>query len=64
MALYTCLIPYTLLFIGLIFFFEDTPQSLLKTKTAKEICQALNRIGKVNKGEDNIISEQEVEEFL
>ena len=58
------LIPYTIIFIVLIFFFQDTPQSLLKTKTAKEICQAINKIGRINKGEDNIVTEEEVEEFL
>ena len=58
------LIPYTIIFIVLIFFFQDTPQSLLKTKTAEEICQAINKIGRINKGEDNIVTEEEVDEFL
>ena len=54
------LIPYFLIFVFTILVFEDTPQSLLKTKTAKEICESLNRIGRINSGEDNLVSEEEV----
>ena len=60
-TLYFICISYTIMFLLVLFIFQDTPQSLLKTKTAKEICAALNRIGKMNLGEENIIDEEEVE---
>ena len=58
------LLPLTLLLLLTIFIFQDTPYSLLKSKSAKEICESLNRIGRINKGIDNLVSEEEVIEFL
>ena len=55
-TLYLLLIPHVVIFIFSFFFFEDTPQSLIKTKTAEEICISLNRIGRINLGEDNLIT--------
>ena len=37
---------------------------MLKTKNAEKICATLNWIGRINKGEDNLISEEEIEEYL
>ena len=53
-----------LVLLGLICLFEDTPLSLLKTKNVQKICASLNRIGRINKGEDNLVSEAEIEEYL
>ena len=55
-TLYFICISYLIMFLLVFFFFQDTPQSLLKTKTASEICQALNKIGKINLGVENIVS--------
>ena len=59
-SVYFLLIPLVILLILVFLFFEDTPYSLLKSKTAKEISESLNRIGKINTGEDNLVSEEEI----
>ena len=64
MTLYFQLIPSILLLLATFFLLEDPPESLLKTKNLERIRNALNKIGRINTGEDNIISEREIEEYL
>ena len=33
---------------------------MIKTKTAEEICQTLNKIGRINKGVDDIVTIDEI----
>lgn len=47
-----------------VFFLEDSPSSMIKSRNVAYTCSILNRIGKINKGEENIISEEEVEEYF
>ena len=63
-SLYCILLPFALVLIGFIFLYEDTPMSLLRTKNVEKICASLNRIGRINKGEDNLVSEAEIQEYL
>ena len=58
------LIPFALQLVCFLLIYEDAPLSLLKTKNTKKICASLNRIGRINKGKDDLISEQEIEEYL
>ena len=55
-SLYLILIPGIIMWIITFLFVEDTPYSLIKSKSVAEICRSLNRIGKINKGEDNLIT--------
>ena len=64
MTLYFQLIPSAILLLITFFLLEDPPESLLKTKDSERIRQALNKIGRINKGEDNLINEREVQEYL
>ena len=63
-GLYFMLPLFILELLGFAFIYEDTPLSLLKTKDVNKVCAALNRIGRINKGEDNLISEAEIQEYL
>ena len=63
-TLYFQLLPSILVFLVIFFIFEDTPQSMMKTGECDDICKALNRIGKINKGQSNIVSREEIEEYL
>ena len=55
---YFILLPCLLMLIGVFFLLEDTPQALIKTSSAEEICQALNRIGRINGVTDQVLSEE------
>ena len=54
---YCLVISSSLLFITTFIFLEETPKFLMKTKNTKKVCEALNRIGKINTGMDNLVSE-------
>ena len=63
-SLYFVLIPAVLIFLCSWLILEDTPHELMKTKDAAEICRVLNRIGNINKGEPNLVTEEEVRDYL
>ena len=57
------LIPSIIELLLIIFYFEETPKFLLK-KGVKETMRALNRIGKINKKVNFLVSEEDVENVM
>ena len=55
---YCLIVSSSLLFIVTYIFLEETPKFLLKTKNGQKVCIALNRIGKINTGIDNLVTEE------
>ena len=64
MSTYFLVFPNMLLFVWMLLLLEDTPQSMLRNMGIEEVCLALNRIGWINSGEEDLIDEEEVELYM
>ena len=58
-----CLIPGIIQLLLLIFYVEETPKFIVKNNKFNAI-KSLNRIGKINKGIDNLIVPEDIERVL
>ena len=56
-----CCVPCFILLLVMIFFLEETPKFLITKGTPEKAEKALNKIGKINTGESNLITQEDIE---